>query len=570
MSLTEVVDGPAENVRALVAMEFMRHVKIGNLPDYQLSALDATKTFSLKSILNCVSLLGDWWRKICIAWRRVYLTIKRLFLSNESVTRQLVILNKEEDAVLRATDPSVQRRKVRELAQLTIKNFWANPNHAHLRDKTDHDDLSILSDDPPAVFERAKVARESLNARVKKVALSKISTTNRDMNDDESISSYLSPHQSTHFHRPSVLEKVFSVDKDVRHGKLTKHLKNGTNALPPIDEHHASPPNDDSLFDVSSVKRGFVVEGSALKHLLGDHTWEEMLFKVASCNDSVIACRVSPIQKALLLKMVRKYVSPTPITLAIGDGANDVPMIQEAHIGVGISGLEGTQAVNSSDFAIAQFRYLEQLLLIHGRWNFMRLSKLILYFFYKNAALVGILMLFMGSNLYSGTPLVDPWAISMFNFVGGTVPIIFSAIFDRDLPREYVLSNPQVYAASQDNEFLSLRMNLRWTILTMIHASVIYFLSLPVLKLGGGVSSAFFGLMGNWGRDVPGDGEGGDLQVFGTTIYSSLICVVTFKVRTTVTFSISITSFAEYSILFCLGFDGNKVHCLGRIPRFHM
>ena len=104
----------------------------------------------------------------------------------------------------------------------------------------------------------------------------------------------------------------------------------------------------------------------------------------------------------------------------------------------------------------------------------------------------------------------------------------------------------------------------------MIHASVIYFLSLPVLKLGGGVSSAFFGLMGNWGRDVPGDGEGGDLQVFGTTIYSSLICVVTFKVRTTVTFSISITSFAEYSILFCLGFDRNKVHCLGRIPRFHM
>ena len=395
------------------------------------------------------------------------------------------------------------------------------------------------------MFERAKVARESLNARVQKLALSKISTTKRDVNDDESISSYLHPQQSAHFHRPSVLEKVFSVDKDVRHGKLTKHLRNGTNALPPIDEHHAPSPNDNPLFDVSSVKRGLVVEGSALKHLLGDPILEEMLFAVASCSDSVIACRVSPIQKALLLKMVRKYVSPTPITLAIGDGANDVPMIQEAHIGVGISGLEGTQAVNSSDFAIAQFRYLEQLLLIHGRWNFMRFSKLILYFFYKNAALVGILMLFMGSNLYSGTPLVDPWVISMFNFVGGTVPIIFSAIFDRDLPREYVLSNPQVYAASQDNEFLSLRMNLRWTLLTMIHASVIYFLSQPVLKLGGGVSSAFFGLMGNWGRDVPGDGEGGDLQVFGTTIYSSLICVVTFKVRTTVTFSISITPFAD-------------------------
>lgn len=194
-------------------MEFMRHVKIGNLPNYQLSTLDATKTFSLMSILNCVSLLGNWWRMIWIAWHRFYLTIKCLFLSKESAARQLEILNDGVKAVLRVTDPSVQRRKVRELAQLTIKTFWANPKHAHLRDKNDHDDLSILSDDPPAVFERAKVARESLNARVQILALSKISTTNRDMNDDESILSYLHPQQSAHFHQPYVLERSCDVQK---------------------------------------------------------------------------------------------------------------------------------------------------------------------------------------------------------------------------------------------------------------------------------------------------------------------------------------------------------------------
>jgi magnesium-transporting ATPase (P-type) len=171
---------------------------------------------------------------------------------------------------------------------------------------------------------------------------------------------------------PSVLERVFSVDKDVRHGKLTKHLRNKCRDV--LDqkgekEFESMVSNGDCLFEVSSVKRGLIVEGSALKHLLGDPMWEEMLFAVASCSDSVIACRVSPIQKALLLKMVREYVTPTPTTLAIGDGANDVGMIQEARVGVGISGLEGTQAVNSSDFSIAQFRYLEQLLLIHGRWT---------------------------------------------------------------------------------------------------------------------------------------------------------------------------------------------------------
>jgi magnesium-transporting ATPase (P-type) len=283
-------------------------------------------------------------------------------------------------------------------------------------------------------------------------------------------------------------------------------------------------------FDVSSVKRGLILEGAALKHLLGDPVLEEMLFAVASCSDSVIACRVSPIQKALLLKMVRKYVSPTPTTLAIGDGANDVGMIQEAHIGIGISGLEGQQAVNASDFAIAQFRFLEPLLLIHGRWNFMRMSKAVLFFFYKNAALIGTMMMFSEYCLHSGTPLYDPWVIAVFNFVGGSLPIVLMAVMDRDLPRDYVLRNPQVYASGPNNEFLSLRMTLRWVVLTIVQTIVIYQFSASILKLGGGVTSAFLGLMGNWGRDVVGDGEGGDLQVFGTTIYSQLIFVVSIKV----------------------------------------
>ncbi|KAL3785561.1 hypothetical protein ACHAW5_011309 [Stephanodiscus triporus] len=561
MHLTEVVDGPPENVKALVAMELMRHIKIGNLPDYQLSSLDAKKGFSFKSILNCLSIVGDIRRKIWLEWRRIYLTgIKRLMLSKESFADHMEDLNEEIEAAKRKADPRVQRRKVRELAQSIIENFWADPNHSHLRDNSHQDDdVSIVSDDPPAVFERAKSARESLKvrrqseskmtelSRVQKLALTKLSTSNRDAFNEESLSmqSYRPSQENTNFdkRKRTVFEKLFAVNKDVRHGKLTKHLRNEYKEALSLDEKEqigkneiesmvgtmSPPPNSKSHFDVSSVKRGLVVEGAALKHLLGDPVLEEMLFAVASCSDSVIACRVSPIQKALLLKMVRKYVSPTPTTLAIGDGANDVGMIQEAHIGIGISGLEGQQAVNSSDFAIAQFRYLEPLLLIHGRWNFMRMSKAVLFFFYKNAALVGILMIFTGKCLYSGTTLFDGWVTSVFNFVGGTVPIIFMAVFDRDIPRDYVLRNPEVYSSSQNNEFITLRMTIRWVVLTFIHTFTIYYLSAPILSLGGGVSSAFLGLMGNWGRDVPGDGEGGDLQVFGTTIYSQLIYVVTFK-----------------------------------------
>ena len=86
--------------------------------------------------------------------------------------------------------------------------------------------------------------------------------------------------------------------------------------------------------------------------------------------------RVSPLQKALVVKLVKKNTSS--ILLAIGDGANDVSMIQAAHVGIGISGVEGLQAARASDVAISQFRFLKKLLLVHGAWSYQRLSKLIL------------------------------------------------------------------------------------------------------------------------------------------------------------------------------------------------
>ena len=88
---------------------------------------------------------------------------------------------------------------------------------------------------------------------------------------------------------------------------------------------------------------------------------------------SVICCRVSPIQKAEVVQLVQEFKKS--ISLAIGDGANDVAMIQKADVGVGISGNEGLQAANSSDFAIAQFRFLARLLFVHGAWNYTRVWK---------------------------------------------------------------------------------------------------------------------------------------------------------------------------------------------------
>ena len=109
-----------------------------------------------------------------------------------------------------------------------------------------------------------------------------------------------------------------------------------------------------------------------------------LLLELSQYCKAVVACRVSPDQKRTMVNLIKNELGQDVLTLAIGDGANDVPMIKGAHIGVGIRGEEGQQAVNSADYAIAQFAFLSPLLLKHGRSNYVRMSKQVCYIFYKN------------------------------------------------------------------------------------------------------------------------------------------------------------------------------------------
>lgn len=128
-------------------------------------------------------------------------------------------------------------------------------------------------------------------------------------------------------------------------------------------------------------KCALVIDGDSLKFGL-EMPCRQVLLELGTRCMAVICCRVSPMQKAKVVNMVKKGLKV--MTLAIGDGANDVSMIQEANVGIGISGEEGRQAVMASDYAIGQFRYLSKLLLVHGRWSYLRTSEMILTFFYKN------------------------------------------------------------------------------------------------------------------------------------------------------------------------------------------
>lgn len=142
---------------------------------------------------------------------------------------------------------------------------------------------------------------------------------------------------------------------------------------------------EDAIKKTTEVEEGkkcaLVIDGTTLKYALEPKNKEILLDLGMRCA-SVICCRVSPKQKAEVVRLVKKGLKV--MTLAIGDGANDVSMIQEANVGIGISGVEGRQAVMASDYAIAQFRFLQKLLIVHGRWSYLRTAEMIMVFFFKN------------------------------------------------------------------------------------------------------------------------------------------------------------------------------------------
>ncbi|KAK9724312.1 hypothetical protein RND81_05G063200 [Saponaria officinalis] len=173
--------------------------------------------------------------------------------------------------------------------------------------------------------------------------------------------------------------------------------------------------------DRTSVEFGLIIDGKSLAFALNKNL-EKSFFELASSCDSVICCRSSPKQKALVTRLVKEETGK--ITLAIGDGANDVGMIQEANTGIEISGVEGMQAAMSSDFFNAQFHFLERLLLLHGRWCYRRISMMICYFFYKNITFGLTLFWFETHSAFSAQPAYNDWYMSTYNVFFTALPVI--------------------------------------------------------------------------------------------------------------------------------------------------
>ena len=231
---------------------------------------------------------------------------------------------------------------------------------------------------------------------------------------------------------------------------LTNNMKNifviEGESFDKVEEELESALADLKSFGQGDKRFGFVISGSGLKFAL-DKKLSGLFLQVTSLCQAVICCRVTPIQKSTVVTLVKNAKDVT--TLAIGDGANDVGMIQSAHIGVGISGREGQQAVLASDFSFAQFRFLERLLLVHGRWSYLRMAKFLRYFFYKNFAFTWCHVWYGFFNGFSANAVFEPYYIALYNVLFTSVPIILLGITDQDVTDQYLLKYPRLYIAGQ-------------------------------------------------------------------------------------------------------------------------
>mmetsp|Transcript_44480 Transcript_44480/g.65162 ORF Transcript_44480/g.65162 Transcript_44480/m.65162 type:complete len:363 (+) Transcript_44480:132-1220(+) len=259
---------------------------------------------------------------------------------------------------------------------------------------------------------------------------------------------------------------------------------------------------------------------------------------LASKCKAVIACRVSPDQKRQIVTMIRLHSGQKtpPMTLAIGDGANDVPMIMEAHVGVGISGNEGMQAVRSADYAIAQFRFLEALTLVHGRNNYKRISIVVMYSLYKNAFFVTTLFYYGIFTGFTGTALYDSLMFSGFNVMWASIGILVFGVIDRDISTSASLGCPQLYSDGQENSDFNLKVLLKWFVTALVHAAICFFL----------IAYTY------WGKVVR-EGDDG-LSPFGTVILQALVISVNLKLTlvSSILPNVTIASYLFGVIMFML------------------
>jgi len=218
---------------------------------------------------------------------------------------------------------------------------------------------------------------------------------------------------------------------------------------------------------------GLVLDGQTLLHTTDSAECQRIIYDLGIVSRSCICARLSPMQKLELVNLVRRQ-DRRAITLAIGDGANDVPMIQGAHVGVAIRGKEGTQAMQASDIAISLFKFIVPLLLCHGRRAYRRVALFLNFYLYKNVALLMCDVWWMHQDKFRARIAFPEYLSIGFNVVYSALHILFILGYDQDLPDQIAVSKPELYTVGPRRALFNIRVFAMWMLVGVLQGSIVW------------------------------------------------------------------------------------------------
>jgi phospholipid-transporting ATPase len=253
-----------------------------------------------------------------------------------------------------------------------------------------------------------------------------------------------------------------------------------------------------SCSSLPETRHALVITGNSLEIALQE--MPELFLELLQLVETVVCARATPSQKAGMVINIKKKLGKT--CLAIGDGANDVSMIQKANVGVGLTGKEGSQAAQASDFVLHRFRHLPRLLFVHGRFAYIRICKVVYWSFYKNTLFPFPLFLYGIFSGWSSQPLYDALIMNLFNVLLTSLPPLVGGWVEKDAREAVLLKHPETYSEFRESRQFSIKVFMSWVLLGITQSLVIFwfafgvFYDIDVIKQDGKTVGIF--TFGSW------------------------------------------------------------------------
>ncbi|KAH0552697.1 probable phospholipid-transporting ATPase IIB isoform X1 [Cotesia glomerata] len=220
-----------------------------------------------------------------------------------------------------------------------------------------------------------------------------------------------------------------------------------------------------------------VIGGDSLEVCL--QYYQQEFMELACGSPAVVCCRCSPTQKADVVKLIQSHTQKR--TAAVGDGGNDVSMIQAADAGIGIEGLEGRQASLAADFSISQFSHLSNLLIVHGRRSYKRSAALSQFVIHRGLIISTMQAVFSAVFYLSSVALYQGFLIVGYATLFTMFPV-FSLVLDKDVSREVAIRFPELYKELSKGRSLSYKTFFMWVLISIYQGGVIMYGALVMFE----------------------------------------------------------------------------------------